>query len=416
MKRIAYLVAVAITLTLFVTACGSSGSSSPPSSSGSTASSSGSTAAAPASGAASGGNLVIGLECSCTGEAASSTATAQPALNAWAASVNANGGVDGHHVQIITLDDAFNPGTSVAQVQKLISDDHVVAIVDGSDVDSGWGTVVQQAGVPVIGANLSSTFMFTNPDFFPQGQTDDSLAYALAFAAAKAGAKKMGVMYCAEQPACAQLAPLVKSAVGKVGISYASSIAVSASASNYTAECLAMQQSGADAVWVSQASAVVQSVAASCHQQGYNPTYIEDDGSVATAWATAPGLDGTVSVQPDIPFDVAGTPAAQSMRAAFSQYAPQLLNSANFGEVAVESYISGLLVEAAAKAGGLSATPTPAELLKGLYSLKAEDLGGLAPSLTFSSGKPNKVDCFFLQRIENGKFTEPYGTQTFCES
>ena len=50
-----------------------------------------------------------------------------------------------------------------------------------------WATYVQQAGVPVVGLNSSSEPFYTNSDFYPEGQTEDSLFLAItAFNGAKA--------------------------------------------------------------------------------------------------------------------------------------------------------------------------------------------------------------------------------------
>jgi histidinol-phosphate/aromatic aminotransferase/cobyric acid decarboxylase-like protein len=62
----------------------------------------------------------------------------------------------------------------------MVEQDHVAAIIDGSDVSFAWAKFVQQHGVPVIEANLSNTVGFSNPDFFPVGQTINTLAPAIA--------------------------------------------------------------------------------------------------------------------------------------------------------------------------------------------------------------------------------------------
>ena len=58
----------------------------------------------------------------------------------------------------------------------------------------------------------------------------------------------------------------------------------------------------------------------------------------------------------------------------------------------------------AIKAGGLeaNATPSSAEVVKGLESLKGDTLDGLSPPLTFTPGQPHPVDCWFTARLRNG--------------
>jgi branched-chain amino acid transport system substrate-binding protein len=43
-----------------------------------------------------------------------------------------------------------------------------------------------------------------------------------------------------------------------------------------------------------------------------------------------------------------------------------------------------------------------AEVLKGLYALKGNTLGGLTVPLTFTKGKPHSITCWFTTRIQNG--------------
>ncbi len=71
-------------------------------------------------------------------------------------------------------------------------------------------------------------------------------------------------------------------------------------------------------------------------------------------------------------------------------------------------------VAAAAKAGNLGANPTPSQVKSGLYALSGATLGGLTPPLTFKSGAPNPVHCYFQLGIKNGQFTEPNGTRYSC--
>ena len=86
-------------------------------------------------GAATKAPIVIGDVCSCTGPEASSVAQTTPTLQAWAKYVTAHGGIQGHPVQLIVKDDGYNPTTSLADVQTLVTADHVVALFDNSDVD-----------------------------------------------------------------------------------------------------------------------------------------------------------------------------------------------------------------------------------------------------------------------------------------
>lgn len=368
------------------------------------------------SGAATKAPIDIGFVGGGTSSLASSTSVAVPAYLAWADTVNAHGGINGHKIDVIVKHTDTNPGTAISQVTALVNQDHVVAIAEISNVDSSWATIVDKAHVPVIGSNISSLLMFSNPNFFPEGQTDDSLPVSVALAAKRVGSSKLGLLYCAESTICQELVGPEQSIATKEGAPLVFNTSISASAPNYTAQCLAAKQAGVTALFVADAVAVALSVAKSCVQQGYTPSLIADDGAVSGAFASAPGWDnGMISMQPDIPFFVK-TPATDAMVAAFKKYEPSVLTNPNYDEEAVESWASGLLFAAAAKAGelGLKGAPTSAELYTGLYSLHGVTLGGITPPLSFTQGKANPVDCWFWMRTKDKKFTTPYGLKTVC--
>ena len=57
------------------------------------------------------------------------------------------------------------------------------------------------------------------------------------------------------------------------------------------------------------------------------------------------------------------------MYAALNKYAPQVPKGQNFGEVVLQSWSDGAELQAAVAAGHLSAMPTSAEIINGLYAL-----------------------------------------------
>lgn len=370
-----------------------------------------------AAGAAGGGApLTIGYICSCTGPLASSLVAGKPAFQAWVASVNAAGGINGHKLNVIYKDDDTSATTSLTDVQQLISD-HVLAIVNLSNDDSAWASDTASANIPVIEADSSDTVGPTEANFFPASQTIDSLPISVALAAKKTGAKSFALVYCAESPACQELVAPEKQAAQKAGVPLVYTTSISASAPNFTAQCLAAKQSGATSLFIADAVSVALSVAASCETQGYTPNLIADDGAVATSFETAKGWSNNmIAMQPDIPFFVKDTPATKAMYAAFKKYEPGLTSSPDFNELAVEGWAAGELLGAALQGGhvGSSGTPSTAQVFDGLYSLHDDTLGGIAPPLSFTKGKPTLIDCWFWMRTKDSKFTTPYGLSPVC--
>lgn len=368
-------------------------------------------------GAATKAPVNVGIICSCTGPLAASIAVGPPAYEAWAKYQNTKGGIDGHPVNVIVKDDSFNSGTALTDVETLITQSHVVALVDASDVDAAFGTYAKQHTVPVVGGGSSSELFLTNPDFFSVGQTLTDYFVNFLDAAKKVGATKFGELYCAEAVTCEEGVPPLKKTASALKMTVTYVTQISASAPNYTAQCLAAKQAGVQALTVADAVNVVEAVSKDCVAQGYSPWEIALDGGVSKSFTTSPGLKNKfIGSEPNIPFFANNTPATRLMNANLKKYANSTYTSPNYNEEATQLYLSGVLLATAAEKAkaGTKGPITAAEVLKGLYLLKGDTLGGTAPPLTYHKGKPTPVDCWYWIRIQGGKFTTPYGVAPVC--
>lgn len=360
----------------------------------------------------------IGFVCDCAdGTLSSSDSVAKPTVQAWVSYTNAHGGVNGHQVNVIYEDPNFNSGTALSDVETLISQDHVVAIIDVSSSDNVWGSYAASHGVPIVGGNTSSETFVTNADFFSVGQTLDSYPTNFVDAARKVGATSMGVLYCAEAVTCQQTVPPIKTTAQKLKETLTYVSAISASSPNFTAPCVAAQQAGTQALVVADAVSVVQLVAQSCATQNYNPYYIALDGAVSESFTSTPGIDTKlIGSETDYPFFLNAIPASKTMISAIRKYQPALITNPNYSELVTQAWASGLLFSAAAAAShaGKNGAITAAQIKTGLYALHGDTLGGLTPPLTFHKGSPTPIDCWYWIRIQNKKFTAPYGVKPVC--
>jgi branched-chain amino acid transport system substrate-binding protein len=362
--------------------------------------------------------IKIGLVCGCTGPLAAAVVDVPAIYKAWVDSVNATGGINGHKIDLIYQNDDSNPTTSTTIVHTFVETDHVVAIVDASNNDAVWATYVQQAGVPVVGMDTSAEPYFLNSDFYPEGQTEDSLFAGIIDAVKQAGATKFALIYCAEAVQCQEgIAPLQAAAKG-AGLSVVATEEVSASAPNYTAQCLAAQQAGATVLFTADAQTVDEKVIQDCYTQGYKPKVVIDGEILLPSLTTTPAINqATYFTVPNLPY-FAKNAAITAMNTALKKYAPGVLKDVNYGELPMETWVAGKMFQAAATAGhlGASGAPTSAQLIKGLDSLHGATLGGLAPPLTFTAGKPHPVDCWYYALLKNGKYSTPFGLKPVCST
>jgi branched-chain amino acid transport system substrate-binding protein len=374
----------------------------------------GATSAAP-----SGAPIKIGYICLCNTAETQSVALVNdvPAFTAWEKWTNANGGINGHPVQVIFKSDPGNQGVALLAVKQLVGEG-VVGIVD-EDTEDGeaWASYIQSAGVPVFDpSGFSGTTLSESPNVFSTAVSQFYVADEIILAAKKAGANNLAVLYCAEDPVCKQTVTGLKAAGKTLGMSIAFEAPVLASAPNYTAQCLAAKEHGADALFIQQSAGPTKSIAAGCAQQGYTPHQVSDDGAYNQSFAGSPGMNGMLGAEGDFPFFLTSTPASRTMHQAFDQYSPSITKSPDYDGEAVQNWAAGLLITEAAEAGkvGMTNPLTAAALMSGVYTLHSTNLDGLTPTLTFVQGQPHENHCWFWLGIENNKWTTPYGLTPAC--
>ena len=401
------LLAGVLAAALGVAACSSSSSSSP--SSGATAS--GTSAAAAPKGAV----IKIGVIGSLTGSQASSSDQGATVAPAWAAWINANGGIDGHPVQVIVMDDKGDPATAQAAGQQFIADGVSAIIVSSDNLVSAFDSAAIAKGIPLISGAANSTDWYSKPGMFVTVTgTVPGLAGQVAVAAKYGHAKKFANLYCAEIAACAQAGPILQQVAKAAGVGYVG-IAVSSTAPSYTAQCLQLKQEGVDYAQLNFATAAAVRFVQNCQAQGYNPTWGSSEQAIGTPFAAIPNL--TV-YGPAYSFpSVAAAPPADQFRSVMEKYA----TNSNWREGKASFTWDGLqsLTQAVKNEHIAAATPvTGADILAGLYSFKSQNLGGeLANGVTYTTGKPlgfTANPCYFVVGMKGGQTTAPADLTPQC--
>jgi len=405
------LLAGALAAALALAAC-SSGSSS---SSSSPASSAGSTTSGAAAAAPTGTPVTIGMISTLTGPQASSSIQGGTVASAWSAWVNANGGIDGHPVKVISLDDKGDPATAQADAQQLFSDD-VVAIVVASDntVPAFDGAAIAK-GIPLISGTANAVDWFTKPGMFPTVTGNvPGLAAQVAVAVKFGHAKKFANLYCAEVAACAQAGPVLQGAAKAAGIGY-TALAVSSTAPSYTAQCLQLQQQNVDYVQLDFTTEAGVRFIKACQAQNYNPTWGSSEQAIGSPFAS---LSNVTIYGPAYSFpSVASAAPVATFQAAMQKYAA----NGNWREGNGSFTWDGLqaLAQAVKNAPvAASATVTAAAVTAGLYEFKDQNLGGeLANGVTFTKGKPfgfTANACYFVVGMKGGQTVAPAGLAPQC--
>jgi branched-chain amino acid transport system substrate-binding protein len=342
---------------------------------------------------------------------------AQQTMGVWQAYVNSHGGLNGHPVHVYIEDDGSDPSTSVSDVEQEVTQDHVIAFVGNLMPLTVQASVpyLQQQNIPVIGGDASSATWWQSPVLFPQGSSDlgsDQAVFTIKAAAAK-GYTKMGLVYCVEDPTCSNgIQSLIQPGGGsQAGVTTVYSSSISITQPDFTAQCLDAKQAGATFIYFAGDGDSLMRMANDCAAQGYKPLYVGDSIAITANLETNANLNGLLAGQTNFPWVDSYTPAQAAYQQAVKQYDPQLAGSAT----TAAEWSAGMLAVAADK--DLTATPTSAEFFQGLWSIKDNNLGGLAPPLTFNQGgDATPSNCFFLMTLQNGQFVDLQNGNTTCVS
>ncbi len=365
-------------------------------------------------GAATGTPVEVFDICSCTGPLAATAIQTGPTLQAWVSWVNAHGGLNGHPVTMSQSDDQSSPGVANTEVQNAIAN-HVAAIIDNSSVDTDWAPIATKAGVPIIGG-LDSDISYNNLDTFTPGPTlNYGIAGQMIAVSHLTQHRNEGIFYCVEAAVCKSETDTASIVAPRYGVKVVYKAGVSFGAPNYTAQCLAASQTGADVLEVADAATVQEQAAEDCAKQGWHPVQVVS--TTAASMASNPNFKGMISAQQDIPYFVHNN-ATKTYWAALDKYQPTLKSTANFGEQSILAWAMAVLLQdaitAAAPASGT--TITPALVKNGLYNLPAGDnLGGIAPqAIHFTKGQYSNRSCWFYLSAKNGSFVWANNQKPLC--
>jgi len=161
---------------------------------------------------------------------------------------------NGQKVQITVMDDSDKTQESVTDAEKLISQDHVTVLVDNTNVDTGWAAYAQQPRCPSSGSSPSSSEMYTNPDFFPEGPDAAVCEHRRGLCGQEGrGYESLALMYCAEQRCALRAWHRSRRQRRPWASRWSTTRRFTYDAPNYTAPMPGGQAGRADVLWIAQA-------------------------------------------------------------------------------------------------------------------------------------------------------------------
>jgi branched-chain amino acid transport system substrate-binding protein len=356
-----------------------------------------------------------------TGEGASENATSPAGFEARLDLQNAEGGVNGHKLVPLIIDDQTSPTAIATAVQSAISK-NAFGIVSQSPLMFLAAKYPQQAGMPVTGSYddgpewgeqpYTNMFAADNGSVDPKYPVNTQLGSLFK----KLGATVLGAYGYSISPSSSRAAigtgQSFEHAGGKVGVL---DTTVPFGGVDFTNEALTAKKDGVNAISPAMddnsnyalATALKQAgvkLKAAIFATGYEPSVIH-----SSYWSTLQGDDFLSLFRPwDLP-----NAATEQMQSAMEKYAHFTKTQfPNFGQY--ESWAGAdLMIKGLQMAG---ANPTRAAVIKDLRGLKSYNAGGLLPvSFNYSTdfGHDPAQTCAWVMKAGPNGFT-PISSKPSC--
>ncbi len=372
--------------------------------------------------ATSGAPLTVVMITSLTGMGASEFSQAPAGFNARIALQNAEGGVDGHKIQTIVLDDQTSPTAITTAVQDAVSK-NAIGIVSESPLFFLDAKVPNQAGVPVTGGYFDGPEWGTPPyqsNMFAADVGSVDPKYPVNTAIGSFLKAKGGTVLCSYGYGISPSS--TRSAIGTVdsfqhvgGKEGVLDTSIPFGSVEMTTPALVAKQKGCNAFYAGLDDNSNFALAESLKQAGVKPkvmvfpTGFEPSIVGTPAWSSVQGgyFDTTFR-----PFQLpnAGTMQMQAALEKYEHFKPA--DFPNFSQY--ESWLGAdLMIKGIQLAGS---NPTHASVIHALRSLKTYNGNGLLPqNLDFATdfGHDLAKSCGWYMIAEKNGFV-PSSSQTIC--
>jgi branched-chain amino acid transport system substrate-binding protein len=333
---------------------------------------------------------------------------------AWAADVNARGGLAGHPVKLILADDGGDPNKALSIVRRMVEEDKVLAFYAefGPTTIQAALPYLEEKQVPVIGGCNCFQGAAESPMVFQVGTGSKyglAWEHLLPFKAYAPDQKKASLQYCREAPTCKTMADDIRKLAPQAGIEIVHEAQTTLTQPDYTAEVLAARNAGANLLILATESFSAIRTIRSAHRQDWHPQVATQHSAVDARFIADGGADveGVLLGAGMVSWD---SPKMADYRAAMNRYAP----GGVLANISQYAYMAGKLLETMAVSW--PPQPTTADVVRGLYALKGETLGGTIPPLAYKEGVGHDSSdmCVIPTRVEGGKFVPQNGDNFLC--
>ncbi len=340
--------------------------------------------------------IVIGIHAPVTGAAPFPQSTFDEGKEVY---WKAKGAINGRTVRVEFFDDQFNPSRAVQVCRELVESKKVFLLIGGGGADqiTACAKYANQVGVPYLSAGVNQTGLESLKTYFALSLTYSQQSPIIAQLVKNKLAKtKIGILV-ADTPSFADAQASFTKAATDAGLEIVknSKINKSASQSDTLAAAQAMQQSGAEVVYILTAPTVFLQFAQQAAGQGYSPQYVGPGITSGLNTVASVGCPGIGEARFLSPFPQLDDPTAADYQAAYNTQNKKNGDDIGFALWGLSSILAEMFKAAGPDLGR-------AKFLSTLQSGQAFG-GGVYPDAKYGPGKPFGGSAMHLLKADCGK-------------
>lgn len=346
----------------------------------------------------------IGQESGIVGAA---VASGPVAVRAWAADVNARGGLNGRPVRVVFGDDGGDPGRALALAKRMVEQDKVVAFF-GLHTATTLGPLAryfESINMPAMGS-IPAREMDESPMVFSPstGSIKGHPRVTVEVIANLApNVTRFAMLYCGEAASCEGHANEVERYAARKGKELVYKSAVTGAQPDFTAQVVAARNAGAEALIVETTVPAVRRIKQAAERQAWSPVFVSFSNLHETN--TPEDLAGFIAWSTTAPLI---SPIMAPYLAAVRRHVP----GGAIGVFGSDLWAAGKLLERIAPK--LGDTVTTARIVQELQAVRNENLGGMIPPITFGRGVHVDVNlCGVALRFDGKAWSAPLGVDRF---
>ena len=324
-------------------------------------------------------------------------------LDAYFKMINDQGGVNGRKIRFIYENDSYQPAKTVAAVKKLVEEDKVFALCGGLGTPNNLAVMdyLVANNVPHVWPATGTTALavpLKKNIYAVQLNYTTEATLATQYALDTMGAKKIAVYY-QNDPFGKEGLDAVQAELKKRGLPAATAVSYELTDTNFSAQALKLQTSGADAVILYAVPKPGGGVISEMGKIGYTPKLLAsstlNDPSIFQL--AGPTINGML-IEAYLPaFDDTSNPKIVEFQAFMAKYAPK----EQIGGFPEAGYTYGQVFIEALKRAGKDLTREG--FMSNLDKMQ-NFTGSLLPSLSYSPTDHAGVKAAYFQQAKDGKF------------